>query len=142
MAGKYSRNKGHNFERKICKLIREATGFMVQRNLVQTQQGGCDVTIDERPFVSIETKKSCTLKLPQWWRQTVKQATLEQIPILITQLDRRPIQVYFPICELDSSYPVDYSKDGLAILTLEQLIHKLKGMHPSDSISRRVYLEN
>ena len=83
-----AKNKGANAEREVAKLIFEGTGVEVVRNLEQTRGGGYDlVGID---FLAIEVKRQETLCLPAWWRQTLKQAGNDKIPVLVYRQNRKP----------------------------------------------------
>lgn len=54
----------------------------IQRNTLQSANGGCDLT---NTFgLAVEVKRSEILQLPAWWRQTVEQADRNnEWPVLI-----------------------------------------------------------
>lgn len=86
-----SRAKGHNFEREIGSLLREELGVDIQRNLVQSRNGGVDlIGLDGW---AIECKRSKKYS-PSWWKQAAEQAVkAEALPVLIYKLDYQPIVI-------------------------------------------------
>lgn len=67
-----SRNKGARGEREVLKLLGEELGVVLERNLVQTRDGGADC-LCVRGF-AIEVKRVEKLSRPTWWRQACEQA--------------------------------------------------------------------
>ena len=67
-----SRTKGARGEREVLKLLGEELGIDLQRNLVQTREGGADC-LCVRGF-AIEIKRQERLSRPTWWRQACEQA--------------------------------------------------------------------
>lgn len=88
-----NRNKGHDGEREVVKLLQPIVELILgekklQRNLTQTRQGGHDICgLD---FLAIEVKRCETLEVDKWWRQTLKQAEQADgaIPVLIYRRNR------------------------------------------------------
>jgi len=82
--GKMERRKGANAENEVSKILTKQLGFKIERNLGQARDGGADIM--DVPLLAIEVKRQETLKLPEWWRQTVDQAfdcKPVRLPILI-----------------------------------------------------------
>lgn len=53
MSGASSRRKGHDWEREVARMLRDATGFDYQRVLTETRDGNSgDVAIASRPTVN------------------------------------------------------------------------------------------
>jgi Holliday junction resolvase len=71
MSGKMSRTKGAVAERELFKLIGLEFGISVQRNLLQTREGGSDTSVGEW---AIEVKRQETFSFDAWWAQSVDQA--------------------------------------------------------------------
>lgn len=84
-----ARNKGHDAEREVIKILTEACGKQVElhRNLLQTRQGGYDIVGLE--WLAIEVKRQETLDVENWWKQTLKQADDNQVPVLIYRQNRK-----------------------------------------------------
>jgi hypothetical protein len=95
MSGLMSRNKGKRAERQVIELIQpivdqcyEQAGRrppVMQRNTLQSDQGGFDITGLE--WLSLEVKHHENLQVEQWWRQTITQAAQnptgrELVPVL------------------------------------------------------------
>lgn len=86
-----SRTKGASAERELFKLISEATGIEVKRNLVQTREGGFDSSVGR---FAIEVKRQENLDLTSWWDQAVKQAEIAKLmPMLAYRKSRYPWRV-------------------------------------------------
>lgn len=90
------RNKGQRGERESIGLIEswsrpvtQALGhpdLVLTRNLVQSRSGGYDILgLD---WLALEVKRHETLSIPQWWRQTIKQAGPDQVPLLMYRQNR------------------------------------------------------
>jgi Holliday junction resolvase len=86
-----SRTKGASAERELFKLISEATGVEVKRNLVQTREGGFDSSVGR---FAIEVKRQENLDFTSWWEQAVKQAEAAKLmPMLAYRKSRYPWRV-------------------------------------------------
>jgi Holliday junction resolvase len=95
MGGKSSRTKGQAGEREICKILGEALGISLERNLEQTRDGGCDIRLRHW---AIEVKRQEKLQVDKWWEQAVSQAEkCEKHPILIFRQSRMPWRVIMPV---------------------------------------------
>ena len=92
------RSKGQRGEREAAAVLNgwsdEVTGYLglpslvLSRNLDQTRLGGYDLTgID---WLALEVKRQENLSLPAWWRQAVKQAKGDQVPMLMYRQSRQP----------------------------------------------------
>jgi hypothetical protein len=92
------RAKGQNGEREAIRLIESwaapvaATAGIqppeLSRNLVQSRSGGYDVVgID---WLALEVKRHENLQVSQWWKQAVRQAGAEQLPLLMYRQNRTP----------------------------------------------------
>ena len=76
-----SRTKGAAAEREVFALISECLGIKVERNLVQTRDGGYDTAVGGW---ALEVKRQEILHLPDWWRQCCEQAKNAELkPMLI-----------------------------------------------------------
>lgn len=87
----------------------------IKRNLMQTREGGYDlVGID---WLALEVKRQENMALPSWWRQTVKNASMGQIPFLMWRQNRRPwffrvrVEVYHRANNTLNQYDVDMERD-------------------------------
>lgn len=79
--GAMQRNKGRRAEQTVVNMLK-AEGFdAAKRNLMQTGNGGYDITGLEP--LAIEVKDHKKLNLFQWWQQTTTNATGDLIPVLI-----------------------------------------------------------
>jgi Holliday junction resolvase len=88
-----NRNKGHDAEREIVKLLTPMVEMVLgesnlRRNLQQSRQGGHDICgLD---YLAIEVKRCETLEVEKWWRQTLRQAEMAGglLPILMYRQNR------------------------------------------------------
>lgn len=87
MGGLASRNKGKRGEREVIKLLQPIVdsvygegAILLQRNMLQSDKGGCDIAGLEK--FAIEIKRHERLNVKAWWRQTLEQAKPHQIPVL------------------------------------------------------------
>lgn len=88
-----NRNKGHDGEREIVRLLQPVVEMVLgekrlQRNLVQSRQGGHDICGLEH--LAIEVKRCETLEIEKWWKQTLRQAEAAggAIPVLMYRQNR------------------------------------------------------
>lgn len=90
-----SREKGHEAEREVIKLLEPVTarfGVKLMRNLLQTRQGGHDV--EGLKHVAIEVKRQEVLEIEKWWQQALEQASrVGAIPVLVFRQSRKPWRV-------------------------------------------------
>ena len=83
-----SRSKGASAERELFKLISDALGIEVKRNLVQTREGGYDTRVGG---FALEVKRVEQPDFTSWWNQAVKQASLAKLmPMLAYRRSRQP----------------------------------------------------
>ena len=107
--GKYSKDKGSAFERKIAKILSEAFGVELVRTPMSGGWGRLEtkgdlVTRDDFPY-HVECKKregwtlDCLLsgkgdkKLEGWWAQTKEQCPENKIPLLVFSKNFAPTYV-------------------------------------------------
>jgi hypothetical protein len=73
------------------KPVTEAAGLPpveLTRNLTQTREGGYDVVgLD---WLALEVKRHENLQVSQWWKQTLRQARPDQVPMLMYRQNRTP----------------------------------------------------
>lgn len=109
MGGLTSRNKGKRGEREIADLLQptvdcvatelglDASKLLIQRNTVQSDRGGSDLT--GLPGLSIEVKLCETLALESWWTQCQEQARGSKrigaggVPVLFYRSNRKAWRV-------------------------------------------------
>lgn len=97
--GRGARVKGAAFERKLAKLLTEATKYEFKRGLGQARRGGgeiSDVYSDDVPGIHIEAKRQVKCNIKAAMRQAlndIEKSGNEKIPIVITKDDREEILV-------------------------------------------------
>ncbi len=102
------RDKGKRGERELCKLLSEDLGIKVERNLSQTREGGCD-TISIDGF-SIEIKHQETLRLNDWWQQTLNQTKSGEQPILFYKQNHKGWKAQIRLSTINSDFEgTDYT---------------------------------
>jgi len=119
-----SRRKGHDGEREIAALLREALGIEIERNLRQTRDGGHDLEVCG---FALECKRSATVteaKVARWWQQAVEQSTRAGlIPALAYRADRQPWAVRVPMTairpDILGELTIDMGLDGFVALARE-----------------------
>ncbi|MBL4904327.1 MAG: hypothetical protein JKY62_17015 [Desulfocapsa sp.] len=89
--GKFACSKGKRGEQEVVRLLQpivdkvfEARGLepvKLFRNKNQSALGGYD--IDGIDWLALEVKRQENLNINSWWKQTVRQASMEQVPVLI-----------------------------------------------------------
>jgi hypothetical protein len=107
--GKYSKDKGSAFERKVAKILSEAFGVELVRTPMSGGWGRLEtkgdlVTRDDFPY-HVECKKregwniDCLLsgkgtkELENWWNQTTEQCPADKVPLLVFSKNFSPIYV-------------------------------------------------
>ena len=100
------RTKGAQGEREISALIRDLTGWDVQRR-VRNHAGDSDLV--GIPGWSVEVKRhasACRGEIAAWWRQTCEQAT-DGLPVLFYRLDRDSWRAVWPVAVSLTTPPVE-----------------------------------
>ena len=83
-----SRTKGATAERELFRLIGQALDIKVERNLLQTREGGADTSIG---CWAIEVKRQERYSFEEWWAQAVEQAfKSNKRPMLAYRKSRQP----------------------------------------------------
>ena len=101
--GAFERSKGSRGERELAKILAEALGVEVRRNLLQFRESGHD--LDGLP-VALEVKRCETLNLPEWWRQAVRQGKAAGLPpVLAYRQSRRPWRFVLPLDMINPGLP-------------------------------------
>lgn len=115
-----NRNKGHDGEREIVKLLQPIVEMVLGekrlvRNLQQSRQGGHDICGLE--FLAIEVKRCETLEIEKWWKQTLKQAEMAggSIPVLVYRQNRGKwnVMMFGRIGEMQCRVQIDMTMFGL-----------------------------
>lgn len=94
-------DKGKQGEREVVKLLQPVvdevyeefglTPIRLERNLVQTRNGGYDVIgLD---WLALEIKRQETLHVDKWWKQTLSQCGEGQEPVLMYRRNRKPWRI-------------------------------------------------
>lgn len=101
LGGAGRRNKGKRGEREIVDLLQPvvnevyvAHGMdppLLQRNLLQSDKGGCDV--HGLAWIAPEVKFCETFTLAAWWSQAERQAGGDKVPVLFYRRSRVDWQV-------------------------------------------------
>jgi hypothetical protein len=94
--GSFAKQKGKRGEREVVKLLQPIVDRVfgerglevpvLYRNQNQSFQGGYD--IDGIDWLALEVKRQETLNINTWWKQTVRQASTKQVPVLIYKQNR------------------------------------------------------
>ena len=96
-----SRRTGADGERELARVLREALGIEVSRNLQQTRDGGHDMEVCG---FGVEVKRAAKVteaKVAAWWQQATRQATRAGLtPALAYRQDRQPWSVRVPLSSL------------------------------------------
>lgn len=122
MSGKSSRDKGHSFERKICRMLSAELGIEARRNLDQARNGGGDVMT--LAGWAIECKAQAKKSTDAWWRQAVAQAGDDKKPALIYKIDYQPIRCVVRLSDISpdhQGYPVEMEFDALCHVIRESM---------------------
>ena len=101
------RNKGKAGEREIAGLIRDLTGWDVQRR-VRQHDGDSDLL--GVPGWSVEVKRhkaAAPADLRRWWAQAVAQAA-DLLPVLLYRVDRGEWRAVWPLAVLMVEQRADY----------------------------------
>lgn len=150
VAGGFSREKGKRAERQVVQMLQpvvnEVYGALgcpqdqiplLQRNTIQAHKGGYDIVgLD---WLALEVKHQETLKVDDWWEQTVRQAQGGKEPILFYKRNSMKwrivmmgqIEILGTISKKDEGRPrrvrcpVDISADVFLIYFRERLLAEL-----------------
>lgn len=98
------RNKGKAGEREIAGLLRDLTGWDVQRR-VRQHDGDSDLL--GVPGWAVEVKRCAKPAMAAWWKQTVEQAG-GALPVLFYRLDRQQWRAVWPLAPLLHQQRGDY----------------------------------
>ncbi len=129
MGGAANRRKGMNGELQVFKLIGEGLGRKIDRNLTQTRDGGYDTMVGKW---CVEVKRQETLKVRQWWAQTVHTASQYGVyPMLIFRQNRSPWRVFVRAIDYVQTYGTFHfgcstPKDAIIEIDLAGAIDLLK----------------
>lgn len=101
MACNFAQNKGKRGERLAVKALQPVIDGCYEnthleapqlfRNGNQAAGGGYD--IDGISWLALEIKNCETLQIPKWWRQAVRQACGNQVPVLMYKQSRKPWRI-------------------------------------------------
>lgn len=96
--GKSQRTKGASGEREVCHLIFDNLGIEVHRNLLQTREGGTDITL---PPYNIEVKRRAKIgNIYEWMEQSKASCKNGERPIVLCRADGKKWLAILPIEEL------------------------------------------
>ena len=119
MGGKASRDKGQRGEREVCKILGEALGVSLTRNLEQTRDGGCDIIVNKHWFIEVKFQEKYQLDV--WWEQAVRQAKDKgKHPVLFFRKSREDWRVLMPYSLIND--PLKYYVHG----DLELFVSRVK----------------
>ena len=119
-----SRTKGAAAEREVFALISDALGIRVERNLVQTRDGGYDTAVCGW---AIEVKRQEILHLPDWWRQCCEQARNAHFkPMLIYRKSRQPWMARVFVRDLVETFGCVNEAPGIVELDLPGAINLIR----------------
>ena len=119
-----SRTKGAAAEREVFKILSDALGVKVERNLIQTREGGADTSVGDW---AIEVKRQETLSIAAWWEQAVEQAKrVNKMPMLIYRRSRQPWKVIVSAQHFIRAYGGTVMFDELVEVSLSMGIRLLK----------------
>lgn len=115
---KKSRDKGQRGEREVCKILGEALGISLNRNLEQTRDGGCDIVVNAHWY--IEVKRQEKYEVDKWWSQAVSQAReKDKFPALFFRKSRQDWRVIMPYSLIHD--PLKYYVHGDLELFVERV---------------------
>jgi Holliday junction resolvase len=135
-----SRTKGKTGEREVINKLKDYLGDDIElsRNLMQTREGGHDIT--GLPY-ALEVKRCEKLQLDKWWMQTLKQAReAGLIPALAYRRSREQWQVLVPAYVLDPDYRQYHWSEDIQFtikITIEMFAHLIRESVCSGEISSR-----
>lgn len=117
--GAFSRSKGKRGELELAHIIADLTGWEVKRRV---RQHDGDSDLEGIPGWCVESKNCATLKIPEWWEQTVTQAQKRmEAPVLFYKVARKGWQAMWPVSVLigeeiwaDRTYTVTSSIEAWA----------------------------
>lgn len=111
--GKSARTKGQVGERELCKILGDALGVSLDRNLEQTRDGGCDIIVNK--WWAVECKRQEKLQLEKWWEQACSQAeACDKYPVLFFRRNREEWRCLMPY-SLTSDHRKYYVHGDLAL---------------------------
>ena len=118
MGGKSSRVKGQVGEREVCKILGEALGISLDRNLEQTRDGGADIIVNDVWY--IEVKRQEKYAIDAWWNQACSQAKGKgKHPVLFFRKSREDWRVIMPYSLIHE--PLNYYVHGDLELFIERV---------------------
>lgn len=138
MGGASSLNKGKRAEREVVRMLQpvvdsayDSLGYeapVLERNLMQSNRGGHDIVGME--WLALEVKHHATLKLVQWWEQTLAQAGDSLEPVLIYKQThgKWKVRMYGQLLEGvdDLLVPVDIAVDDFMLYLWHRVRRELE----------------
>lgn len=114
--GALQRNKGMAGERELFKLLSAELGFVVERNLTQTRDAGCDsVSI---PGFVVEVKRQEIPFTEKWMGQAIAAAKSGEIPVVFHRQSYQPWRMYIRTADLLNAT----AYTGIACLEFEDAV--------------------
>ena len=124
---KFSREKGKRGEREVARIIQDVVNEVfgenaprIQRNTLRSDKGGFDL-VGLEDF-AIEVKRHEKLNVKAWWKQTLRQAGKDKIPVLFYRQNNTPWSI---MCIIDKQVRV-LNQDSFVSLLKEYLQGKYK----------------
>lgn len=91
--------KGKDGEREAARMLGEALGLDLKRDLAQARDGGTDLV--GIPGWAIEVKRATLARVKGWWQQTLDRAANHgERPALVYRINRQPWRVVVALRDL------------------------------------------
>lgn len=110
----HSRNKGCSGEREFCRLLSEALGTQISRNITQVRDGGYDIL--GVSLFDIEVRRREQVSEGAWWKEVCERPIADgRYPALAYRQNRKPWRILIPLRffrEKGGNEPVWLTLDG------------------------------
>ncbi len=125
------RKKGHDFERKVSRMLQEDLGLQkpVRRILSQYQEKDHPDLKIGRWNIECKAYKKGFEPAAAWWAQVLGVTKEEEFPALIYKFDNKPIRVRVRMSEVN---PALKSKSQVLDLNWDSFCYLLKNIYKED----------
>ena len=125
------RKKGHDFERKVSRMLQEDLGLQkpVRRILSQYQEKDHPDLKIGRWNIECKAYKKGFEPAAAWWAQVLGVTKEEEFPALIYKFDNKPIRVRLRMSEVN---PALKSKSQVLDLNWDSFCYLLKNIYKED----------
>lgn len=108
-AGKRAKRRGASFELEIARVLSEALGRDVRRNIGQARDGGDDITVGR---VRVECKRRARISAYEWIEQVERACSPGEWGAVVFRADHRAAYAIVPLAQLVTLLRLEGERDA------------------------------